>query len=131
MTVGGPVNAQYNIMNLPTKLTTDAGTRYFGYVYGGGKYSARLESTPPNPDLDEVRHYLGGIEFVDGKPESYNFGDGRIVYEEGLLPRPQFRLHSLSRPQPGITSATRWCSLKTKTRMAASPPKQTPLPRKN
>jgi len=68
--LAGPVSAQYNIMNLPTKLTTDAGTRYFGYVYGAGKYSARIEATPSDNPIEETRHYLGGIEFVDGKPET-------------------------------------------------------------
>jgi RHS repeat-associated protein len=45
------------------------------------------------PDFEETRHYLGGLEFVDGEPESYNFGDGRIVYSDSVPPRPQFRLH--------------------------------------
>ncbi|MFM9947470.1 MAG: hypothetical protein ACKV1O_05985 [Saprospiraceae bacterium] len=58
MTLAGPVSAQYNIMNLPTKLTTDAGTRYFGYVYGEGKYSARIEATPSDNPIEETRHYL-------------------------------------------------------------------------
>ncbi len=29
---------------------------------------------------------------MDGKPENYNFGDGRIVYSDSVPPRPQFRL---------------------------------------
>ncbi len=67
MTVGGPVNAQYNIMNLPTQLTTSAGERHFAYVYGGGKYSARMEA---DSALTETRLYLGGMEFKDGEPET-------------------------------------------------------------
>ncbi len=90
MTVGGPVSALYNIMNLPTSLATSAGTRHFAYVYGAGKYSARIEA---DTALTETRHYLGGLEFKDGQPESYNFGDGRIVYSDTVPPRPQFRLH--------------------------------------
>jgi len=95
MTIGGPVNALYNIMNLPTQLTTSAGERHFAYVYGGGKYSARIEA---DSTLSETRLYLGGMEFKDGELENYNFGDGRIVYSDTVPPRPQFRLHSLSRP---------------------------------
>jgi len=93
--LGGPVNALYNIMNLPTQLITSAGERNFAYVYGGGKYSARIEA---DSALTETRLYLGGMEFKDGEPENYNFGDGRIVYSDTVPPRPQFRLHSLSRP---------------------------------
>lgn len=91
LTIAGPVlQAQYNIMNLPTSIRTSAGKRHFAYVYGGGKYEARIEA---DTALSETRHYLGGIEFVDGNPESYNFGDGRIVYSDTVPPRPQFRLH--------------------------------------
>ncbi len=91
LTLAGPVlQAQYNIMNLPTSIRTSAGKRHFAYVDGGGKYEARIEA---DTALSETRHYLGGIEFVDGNPESYNFGDGRIVYSDSVPPRPQFRLH--------------------------------------
>jgi RHS repeat-associated protein len=91
LTLADPVlQAQYNIMNLPTSIRTSAGKRHFAYVYGGGKYEARIEA---DTALSETRHYLGGIEFVDGKPENYNFGDGRIVYSDSVPPRPQFRLH--------------------------------------
>ena len=90
LTLAGPVlQAQYNIMNLPTSIRTEAGKRHFAYVYGGGKYEARIEA---DTVLSETRHYFGGIEFVDGNPESYNFGDGRIVYSDSVPPRPQFRL---------------------------------------
>jgi len=65
--LGGPVNALYNIMNLPTQLTTSAGERNFAYVYGGGKYSARIEA---DSALSETRLYLGGMEFKDGEPET-------------------------------------------------------------
>ena len=32
----------------------------------------------------ETRDYLGGLEFVNALPETYNFGDGRVVW----LPEP-------------------------------------------
>jgi hypothetical protein len=68
LTGAGDVSALYNIMNQPTTLTHAAGrTRHFAYIYGGGKYKVRLLI---NPDFEETRHYLGGLEFVDGEPEA-------------------------------------------------------------
>lgn len=83
--------AQYNLINLPTQLSTSAGVRSFAYIYGQGKYSLGIATASPNP-IEETRHYLGGMEFKNGAPEAYNFSDGRIVYEQGQVPRPQFRL---------------------------------------
>ncbi len=85
----GSVSAEYNILNLPTKLATPGGERKFEYVFGGGKYSAQLITG--NPAIDETRHYLGGMEFKDGVLEAYNFGDGRVVWENGV-PKFQYRL---------------------------------------
>jgi len=85
----GSVSAEYNILNLPTVLATPGGERKFEYVFGGGKYSAQLITG--NPAIDETRHYLGGMEFKDGVLEAYNFGDGRVVWENGV-PKFQYRL---------------------------------------
>ncbi len=37
----GTITDEYNILNRPFSLSTNAGTRRFGYVYGGGKYGAQ------------------------------------------------------------------------------------------
>jgi hypothetical protein len=135
LTGAGNVSAQYNIMNQPTTIAHNAGrTRHFAYIYGGGKYKARLLI---NPDFEETRHYLGGLEFVDGEPESYNFGDGRIVWipvmdsttqDTVKVPQPQFRLTD----HLGNTTPSSWQAVfifTTKTTMAASPPKPIPMTR--
>jgi len=90
MTGAGAVMADYNILNLPKRLRASEGERFFGYVYGGGKYSAQLITG--NSDLDETRHYIGGMEFKDGVLEAYNFGDGRVVWKNSV-PKFQYRLH--------------------------------------
>jgi RHS repeat-associated protein len=88
----GSVTAEYNILNLPTKLSTSSGTRKFEYVFGGGKYSAELITG--NPAIDEMRHYIGGMEFKNGILEAYNFGDGRVVFHDSVPTlRFQYRLH--------------------------------------
>jgi len=90
MISAGSVSAEYNILNLPTVLSTSSGDRKFEYVYGAGKYSAQLITG--NPAINETRHYLGGMEYKDGVLEAYNFGDGRIVWENSV-PKFQYRLH--------------------------------------
>ena len=37
------------------------------------------------------RDYLGGFEFLDGKLESFQFGDGRVVFEEGSPTESRFQ----------------------------------------
>mgnify|MGYP000852579553 CR=1 FL=1 len=69
MISAGSVSAEYNILNLPTVLSTSNGERKFEYVYGGGKYSAEITN---NPNINEMRHYVGGMEFKNGILEAYN-----------------------------------------------------------
>ena len=37
------------------------------------------------------RDYLGGFEFLDGHLESFQFGDGRVVFEEGSPTESRFQ----------------------------------------
>ena len=48
------------------------------YIATGEKYKKETQGSAN----DEIRYYLSGVEFVNGKPESYPFGDGRLMWEE-------------------------------------------------
>ena len=70
-----------------------------------------------------MRHYLGGLEFKNGVLESFNFGDGRIVFHD-TVPTLRFQYRLTDHPDLrygtglGNTTPPSWqavCSLKIKT----------------
>lgn len=67
----------YNLLNLPQEMEAGGISVYQDYVSSGQKYKKRTLSEEP-----ETRFYLGGVEWVEGLPQTYNFGDGRIYWEE-------------------------------------------------
>jgi RHS repeat-associated protein len=60
----------------------------YAYTYGGHKF---LKETELEEGDDETRLYLGGAEFVNGQPESYYHGEGRVALTDSV-PRFQYKL---------------------------------------
>jgi RHS repeat-associated protein len=60
----------------------------YGYTFGGHKF---LKETELEGETPEVRLYLGGAEFVNGQPESYYHGEGRVALTDSV-PRFQYKL---------------------------------------
>jgi RHS repeat-associated protein len=66
---------------------SDDAIRY-AYTFGGHKF---LKETELEGETPEVRLYLGGAEFVNGQPESYYHGEGRVALTDSV-PRFQYKL---------------------------------------
>jgi RHS repeat-associated protein len=66
---------------------SDGAIRY-AYTYGGHKFLKETELEGEDP---ETRLYLGGAEFVNGQPESYYHGEGRVALTDSV-PRFQYKL---------------------------------------
>jgi RHS repeat-associated protein len=60
----------------------------YAYTFGGHKF---LKETELEGETPEVRLYLGGAEFVNGQPESYYHGEGRVALT-GDKPAFQYKL---------------------------------------
>jgi RHS repeat-associated protein len=60
----------------------------YAYTFGGHKF---LKETELEGETPEVRLYLGGAEFVNGQPESYYHGEGRVALT-GVKPQFQYKL---------------------------------------
>jgi RHS repeat-associated protein len=85
---GKDLTIDYNLLNLPGTIThsTDGAIRY-AYTYGGHKFLKETELAGE----EEERLYLGGAEFVNGQPESYYHGEGRVALT-GDKPAFQYKL---------------------------------------
>jgi RHS repeat-associated protein len=86
---GKGLTIDYNLLNLPGTIThsTDGAIRY-AYTFGGHKF---LKETELEGETPETRLYLGGAEFVNGQPESYYHGEGRVALT-GDKPQFQYKL---------------------------------------
>ncbi|MEM6966714.1 MAG: RHS repeat domain-containing protein, partial [Bacteroidota bacterium] len=62
----------YNLLNLPASITTISGSITHQYTFGGEKIKKNGE---------EVREYLGGVEYKNGATELISIPDGRILKE--------------------------------------------------
>ncbi|MEM6769480.1 MAG: RHS repeat-associated core domain-containing protein, partial [Bacteroidota bacterium] len=92
----GPVSMQYNPLNLPKSISGPAGDVELLYISTGEKYKKTTSGeTEEGLPFGGTRYYLAGTEWEDGKPASYNFGEGRVYWSEDegeWLPALQYRL---------------------------------------
>ena len=73
----------YNLLNLPGTVQLPDGVVQNTFTFGGEKIHSLGEKGK--------RDYLGGFEFLDGHLESFQFGDGRVVFEEGSPTESRFQ----------------------------------------
>src|SRR5690606_38398714 len=64
----------YNLLNLPTKITRDNDEMFFEYTYGAEK----TQKAAP----DVTRDYVGAAEYVDENLELIHIPNGRIIHHE-------------------------------------------------
>lgn len=60
------------------------------YTYSLSMEKLKKEYIADNPEENETRIYLGGVEFIDGIAEAYNFGDGRVLLKDTDIDYPQY-----------------------------------------
>ncbi len=74
---GKDLEIEYNLLNLPTKITRDNDEMFFEYTYGAEK----IQKAAP----DVTRDYVGAAEYVDEQLELIHIPNGRIIhYEEEI-----------------------------------------------
>jgi len=78
---------KYNLLNLPQSIPMSEGTIKHEYTFSGEKIKKEVSG-----DNQHTRVYLGGIEFVDGKVESYSHGDGRVTFDENNAFHFQYKI---------------------------------------